>query len=479
MIAGFEIAVTLLNNRYHGAEWPCSPARLFRALLAGSMTGANRAHMAEVEPALQWLERQPAPEIDAVAAEELARYRISVPNNDMDVAANEWRAGRVYDPSALRTLKTVEPRMLTGEGPHLVYRWRSAEPDDQTAAGLRQAVHALHTLGWGVDMAYAELRFELGDAFNGSRWKPANQGVPLQLPFRGSLQDLRETYERFLGSVSKAGVDADTRPSVYAMQRYSHGEQGFDIAKFALSDVAKEQFRSFPAEHATIVAAWMRHATSVALREEGWDEDEVNRIALGHNDEDANPDRLIYLSISTVGLDYTDGRIRRVMIAMRGRPDLVQLLRRKMNGRILTDKEGRVMCRLAGPLQDKVTPLYLEEHREWATVTPVILHGYNASRGQIRMNKTEKLVGQAFEQAGISASLIEEWAFQPAPFWRGTSGARSIKVPKHLERWPRYHLWVKFREKVGGPVLAGIGRHYGLGVFAGRKESANPQGLGR
>lgn len=467
MTPGMEISVTLLNNRYHGAEWPCSPARLFRALLAGTMTGGNRQYMAEAEPALQWLERQAAPEIDAVKAKALERYRISVPNNDMDVAAKEWVAGRVYDAAKLRALKTITPRIVEGAGPHLVYRWRDIQPDGPTEKGLRHAVHALHTLGWGVDMAYAELRLDGGADCNGSRWTPAYRGTPLQLPVEGSLNDLRETYSRFLGSLSASGVDADTRPAVYRIQRYSSEEQGLGSIEFRLTDIENDQFRSFPAEYTVIIAAWMRHATAAALREEWWNEDEVARIALGHNEEEKNPDRLLYLPISTIGAGYTDGRIRRVLMAMRGRQDLLDLLRRKINGIVLTDNAGRSMCRLMAGARDRVTSHYLEARTEWATVTPVVLHGHNASGGKINFSKTEKLVAQALEQAGVSTALVEDWAFRPAPFWAGTSGARSIRVPKHLERWPRYHLWIRFREKVAGPVVAGIGRHYGLGIFAG------------
>ena len=430
------------------------------------MTGGNRQFAAEVGRALEWLERQPAPEIDAARADVLESYRISVPNNDMDIAAAKWRDGAAFDPAVLRTLKTISPRMVMGDGPHLIYRWRDVQPDDRTAEGLRRAVHELHTLGWGVDMAYAELRQETGESIAGNRWKPTTRGLPLQLPVKGTLNDLRETYSKFLDAVTKAGVDADTRPTVYQLQHYSHAERRLDTVEFQLNDLTKDQFRSFPAEHAMVVAAWMRNATSIALRNEGWTEEEVNWIALGHSDGEKNSDRLAYLPVSTVGSGHEDGRIRRVMVTMRGRPDLLELLRRKMNGRILTDIEHGPMCRLVAATRNRVTRLYLERGNEWATVTPLVLHGYNASGGRFNLNKTEKLVGQAFEQAGFSTALIEEWAFQPAPFWKGTSGARSIRVPKHLERWPRYHIWVKFREKVAGPVIAGIGRHYGLGVFA-------------
>ena len=58
-----SIAVTFPNGRYHGHEWPPSPARLFQALLAGVMTGRYRERWEEASPILEWLERQPAPVI--------------------------------------------------------------------------------------------------------------------------------------------------------------------------------------------------------------------------------------------------------------------------------------------------------------------------------------------------------------------------------------------------------------------------------
>lgn len=43
-----------------------------------------------------------------------------------------------------------------------------------------------------------------------------------------------------------------------------------------------------------------------------------------------------------------------------------------------------------------------------------------------------------------------------------------MRVPQHLSKWPRYHVSGRFTEPVSGPVLVGIGRHYGIGLFAGR-----------
>jgi CRISPR-associated protein Csb2 len=83
----------------------------------------------------------------------------------------------------------------------------------------------------------------------------------------------------------------------------------------------------------------------------------------------------------------------------------------------------------------------------------------------VSAGKTERLLWRAFEMAGRSQQQIESLAFQAAPFWTGAEAAKSIRVPKHLDGYPRYHVEVEFREAVEGPVLAGIGRHYGIGVF--------------
>ena len=462
-------------NRFHGEEWPCSPARLFRALLAGSMTGSNRRNQNAVRPALHWLEQQAAPEIHASPAPELTNYRISVPNNDMDVAAWEWANNRVFDTSLLKTLKTVSPRLLSGEGPHLTYCWPDVSVDAATENGLRLAVQSLHTLGWGIDMAFADLGVGGSERLGSHvRWAATDFGTQtLAVPTEGSLDDLEATYQRFLGSVTKTGVNPDTRPTVYRWQGYSNGTVPFQIIIFELGALSKDgeekndRVKSYPPEDGMIIAAWLRHASAEALREERYSEQQINELALGHDMAEVNADRIIYIPLPSIGFEHANGRIRRVMIAFRGKNEAMDLLERKLNGWTLTDTAGEPVCRLVTPSDKKVRKFYLEAKREWATVTPVILHGYNAAKGTVSLKKTDKLLAQAFQQAGHDVTNIEEWAIQPAPFWPKTPGARSARVPKHLERWPRYHVWVRFKEKIRGPVLAGIGRHYGFGVFGG------------
>lgn len=145
-----SISITFLNGRYHGQEWPPSAARLFQALVAGVMTCGDGRYMADVEPALRWLERQRPPRIYASPAEDRQRYRIAVPNNDMDVVAREWARGRPAEPAKIRTMKEVPPKQLVSDGPHVQYLWRvdDAEGAAAMAERLRTTVHCLHTLGW-------------------------------------------------------------------------------------------------------------------------------------------------------------------------------------------------------------------------------------------------------------------------------------------------------------------------------------------
>ena len=71
------------------------------------------------------------------------------------------------------------------------------------------------------------------------------------------------------------------------------------------------------------------------------------------------------------------------------------------------------------------------------------------------------------EMAGHSAESIDRLSFQGGPLWRGTGHASAMLVPQHLTKYPRLHVEVTFKTPIAGPVLAGIGRHYGIGVFAG------------
>ncbi|MBL8914645.1 MAG: type I-U CRISPR-associated protein Cas5/Cas6, partial [Archangium sp.] len=87
-----RLSFTFLAPWFHGRgdlapEWPPSPLRAFQALVAAA---ARLGRLEQSEAALKWLEAKGAPAIIAPRVEETLGYRLSVPNNAMDVVARSW-----------------------------------------------------------------------------------------------------------------------------------------------------------------------------------------------------------------------------------------------------------------------------------------------------------------------------------------------------------------------------------------------------
>ncbi len=465
------ISATLLTRRYHGEEWPPAPARLLKALVSGVMTGGYRRYWTRAEAALRWLECQPPPVIVAAPAETISKYRLAVPNNDLDVAAKEWSKGKPYDAAKLKTMKTVAPRALAG-GPHLHYLW--PVDADTPEEHVRTLARCLHTLGWGVDMAYADASLvdeQMARGLAGERYLPSQEGTPLQIPIEGFLDDVLETHGRFCSRQQAKGVNPDTRPSVYGLQPYRR-EGGTARPCLVFSLRTCEGTSSFAVDYgrSMVVAAWMRHACAEAFRQESAPPDWIDSYVLGHHPQGAgNAPRLSILPLPSIGNAHSDGRVRRVALAAPagGAREPLDLLELTLRSALITGDNQRAVCRL-GRIENKkaVLPFYFRRARHWRSVTPVILHGFNTQRGKLSLAKTERLLMQAFGEAGSPPTAIESIAFQPAPYWPGTRAALQIRVPGHLAGWPRCHVAVEFREEIDGPVVAGIGRHYGLGLFA-------------
>jgi CRISPR-associated protein Csb2 len=144
------------------------------------------------------------------------------------------------------------------------------------------------------------------------------------------------------------------------------------------------------------------------------------------------------------------------------------------------------------PVTDTMVRQYTRSAAAWATVTPVVLPGYDDPdhyRRRLKNGVTaddqnrylhlldrriESLLRKAINQAGFSQALAEhaqlEW--RTTGFWPGVELASRYAVPDHLARFPRLHVKVSWRDGEGssihisGPVCIGGGRFYGLGLFA-------------
>ncbi|MGB6134687.1 MAG: type I-U CRISPR-associated protein Csb2 [Acidobacteriaceae bacterium] len=479
------IAATFLVGRYHGVEWPPSPARLFQALLAGARTGSYRQQWSAAESALRLLEALPAPEIVVRDFETRTSYRIAVPNNDSDKAGREWSAGRPFDLATTRTMKSVIPREVqdrTKSGPHVYYLWK-VSAENPAIHAVWQTATFLHTFGWGIDMAYAD-SFVLDEdgrralASNSELWlySPGEQGDLRDVPALGYFDDLLQAYSRSCNRLSKYGVDPSIRSIKHGQCRYRRaGSPVNPSARFLLRRLDdSDKPYAVPWALGMKVAAWMRSAAKEALREEGYKEEFINSYILGHGHGHGR--HVSFVPVPTIRAGAADGAVRRVMLVEPADADgkVTALLQQKLapSELMMLTNGGppKPVCSLAEvPRDDSVFLRYCnasKPSKRWHSVTPVVLHGYNSEHRKFSLKKTEQLLYQAFEESGYAKQSIAELCFQAAPFWPGTEGATAIRVPQHLRQWPRYHVAVRFSTPLNGPVLVGIGRHYGIGLFA-------------
>jgi CRISPR-associated protein Csb2 len=470
-----HLTVRFFDDRYHGSDWPPSPARLFQALVAGAMTGAparkwNLAHKA----ALEWLAGLGPPEIHARPKSDGQRYRIFVPNNSGEGAVSS------------NTSKAIASRILADHSPgdpDIVYCWPKSGVDAATSylPALDQVAARLRALGWGIDFAAATatLAENHADSPDLEHFTPgARDGLPLPTTTAGLLEHLVQCHNAFTNRISAKGVDPYTRPTRFGQTFYRRAgsSQPRRWIAFELRTPTGGPFATRWKQTQT-VAAWLRHAAADALADEELRQSWIDSYVLGHTSPENLGRRMSFVPLPSVGHRNSDGSIRRVMIVEppdtpRDDSEALDLLRIKLAGSILTDEDSRKPCAMLVPIEDcsKVLPFYTRVATVWETVTPVILHGHNAARGRISLLKTGRLLLQAFVAAGFPEPLIRDIAFQTAPYWSGCEAASAIRAPHQLAQWPRIHVRVEFSAPVQGPVFAGIGRHCGLGIFAACRE---------
>jgi CRISPR-associated protein Csb2 len=167
--------------------------------------------------------------------------------------------------------------------------------------------------------------------------------------------------------------------------------------------------------------------------------------------------------------------------------------RRTLSGEELVNQDRKRVAILSLiPVNERVVRCYTQTAAEWATVTPVVLPGYDDPRHYRRRMRTaiaaleqkellgrlddriDGLLRKAIVQAGFSELLAEhaqiEW--RKVGFWPGTDLAERYGVPDHLKRFPRLHVKIHWRDadgnrvQVPGPICLGGGRFYGVGLFA-------------
>jgi len=201
------------------------------------------------------------------------------------------------------------------------------------------------------------------------------------------------------------------------------------------------------------------------------------------------------------------GSIRRALIAVFGgqaSDDLHHLARLLSGADLLREGQSDPVALLSRiPNSDRRVRRYTDPATTWATVTPVILPGYDdprklrkrlfvrsESKGQPLDERAQKellakldrridfLLRKAIRQTGHSEELAQhakiDW--RSVSFWPGAELATRYLFPDKLRRFRRLHVQITWRDTTGrpipisGPICLGGGRFHGLGLFAAKHQ---------
>lgn len=520
MMRFLSISVTFLDPRYHGCgnddrpEWPPSPMRLFQALVAGSRTGWRNGRWSDspddpLRAAFEWLERREPPEIVAPRSHEAAAYTLFVPSNDSD---------RKFERPELLTSKVVRPRRITGgpegadRGLQLHYLWPVGDDLDRDVKAhvevlCRESRHLI-ALGWGIDQVVGDgrvLSAAEAAALPGTRWRAWRGHFPgqerLRVPTEGSLRDLEAAHRSFVDRVRATSRGRTTvleytparKPNRFDTVVYRHAGHlpPRSWAVFELPDGV-----AFRQERAVEVAAMLRSLTCDDQRyrnrrdfQEQFPDIAPEIYLAGHIKGDGErggptPPRFSYLPLPSIGHEHADGMIRRLLIAepFGGVGAHARWAQQRLHGQTLRDKDGQQRGILLGLWRTNsasVVKRYVGESSTWASVTPVILPGFDDAKGfkgipADRLNrptKAERLLLKAVLQAGLPIEAVRHFTLRKAPYWVGSQHPDLYRRPDYLDsarkrRFSAWHVHLEFRDPIGGPLCIGAGRHCGLGLFA-------------
>ena len=309
-MATLRIAVEWPHGRYHGAEWPPSPWRLYQATVAG--LGLARCHNPALEAALRHLEALAAPVVTAPRAAALRAVRATVPDNDGDrvlALHAKCKPGKARAKAAkLVSLRTRRGRQI--EGP-VTYDFEASADTAGHFRALGVRACSVSALGQGIDLALA--RGELLEAPPGPRgvqYTPSPDGrLALGVLWVGGFEGLQMRYRRdrtrLAGGRIGTSIDVSPRWKGYRSELELPRVRWAAYALRTLDDRAL----LFDGTRGARVAAMVRHAVHGAAKCAGLDGRAISELMGqgGDGRSEAQP-------LPTVGYRHADGRIRRVLV---------------------------------------------------------------------------------------------------------------------------------------------------------------------
>ena len=455
-----RVTLEWLDGRYHGAEWPPSPWRLFQAVVAG--LGPWRRFDPALEDALRHLETLDPPAIAAPPVERLRPLTSRVPNNDGDlvlalVARGEPRKAR-SKAARLGSLRTRRAWRVEGA---VAYDFKTAPATAAHLPALVRAARAVSAVGHCIDLALAHAALLDEPApVPGVRHAPCPNGRLLAVPWPGSLDALDARHRRERSRIRASRIETRLEPSP-RMQGYRSALEPPPARweAFALKGPDGGPL-ALEAARAMAVAGMVRHALGHVARRAGLRPSVISEL-MGHGGER----RVRVQPLPSVGHRHADGRVRRVLLTAPSHvdEDAWESVASGLCGAALEARGGGTAGFLAPlPRTDPVLARFLGEGPVWTSATPVVLPGWDSRRGRVRPGRA---VRRLLRHAGVAEALLASAVLEPRPRLPGTGHARSYLRPAHLARYPATHLSLAWTSPVRGPFALGAGAGYGLGLL--------------
>lgn len=478
MLEYFRLSAFFTLGTYHGKEWPPSPMKLFQAIIGSvaALSAKNSMFDTEVLHTLEWFEGLKPPIIYSEESPSTSTYSINPPNNNDDKTMSEYTTGSkkefliIKDKMARNTTKKITRRFMSKP---VHYFWQIEHEDKKYADHIITLAEYVSCLGRGIDSAWIQgcIEKERPNFADMKKWIPSSLITShiLYSPASGSLKSLvnRELHRR-----NRMETRQFVDPPIVFDRIYYDVSGKKNKRPCRIYDIRKldgSAFQPWMQENLIVLTGMVRH--QLGKLHNG---DALSSFVMGHGIDPSW--RLSWVPLPSIGHKHADGLIRRIMIMGPNGAD-ENLMDRALHGMQFAELESyenkEVVAfiheadsqekKMEGSIKD-----YFGQSNQWYSVTPVLLPGYvtrgHDQKGKLVPQKIEKLVQNALESSGLPEA--KEIIIQKAPFLKNGVKAGDFQTPKHLSRYPQYHLKITFPFTIEGPVVAGVGRHYGLGLFA-------------
>jgi len=457
----FAFEVEYLTGRVFAAtfhdptaiEWPPHPSRLFAALVAAykecNLDMKSRA-------ALEWLEGQPAPHIQANPTMISGNDGRDVPSiffpvNDKKTSDAEYLPqNRNRQPFWLPSFTPIDPTVW--------FIWPT-DPGLHSSALQRLAENVTY-LGHSM----SPVRVRLNNAPPEATLVPDPAGsIRLRIPERGRLKHLEDVYDLRI-------KDTTTQP--LRGREVSYGAVGKPTSEipasiFQTNYVYRLQKVSLPPETSGRLMAAVRQAV-LSLHP-----DPIPEVVSGHDAQGA-PSKKPHLAIApllNVGHMRADGHVLGFAVWLPHAPlNVIGDLETALSN-FSTLKLGRLgqwgvryisPAMITREVKGLNPAIYTEAHDTWASVTPVIF-GRHPKKSQIGPGKDGgRVVAELCERIGLPRPI--EVRLGPVSAFRGAATASAFAPPDKYNRLFRAHVQLRWAEPVRGPVLIGAGLFSGFGL---------------